>query len=206
DIKVPGFFTYNGFQRAFVERLGDITEQVKRDRWVLGSAGEQTAVSEQYDNLVEDLLALYTRDFQHAWRQALSELRPRRLAAAKPNYIALAATSAAASPLKQLLESTRDETALTRERAGAKKDDKDGKDDTGSKPAALPPGLMKQQDSAPGATIEASFKHFHVMVEGDGGKKPVDQLIQTLGDINQSLTLAATNPASTAQANAALQS
>ncbi|MBN8920163.1 MAG: type VI secretion system membrane subunit TssM, partial [Rhizobiales bacterium] len=34
DIKVPGFYTYAGFQRAFIERLGDITEQVKRDRWV----------------------------------------------------------------------------------------------------------------------------------------------------------------------------
>ncbi|HET9903862.1 MAG TPA: type VI secretion system membrane subunit TssM, partial [Xanthobacteraceae bacterium] len=67
DIKVPGFFTYAGFQRAFVERLGDITEQVKRDRWVLGAAGEQAAVSEQYDNLVEDLLEIYTRDFQSAW-------------------------------------------------------------------------------------------------------------------------------------------
>jgi type VI secretion system protein ImpL len=202
DIKVPGFFTYAGFQRAFVDRLGDITEQVKRDRWVLGSAGEQTAVSEQYDNLVDDLLNIYTRDFENAWRQALSELRLKRLTADKPKYIALSAVSAATSPIKQLLESIRDETALTRERPELKKD---AKDDKGGKPAALPPGLMKQQDRAPGAAIEASFKHFHVMVEGDGGKKPVDQLVATLGEINQSLTLAATNPGSTAQANASLQ-
>ncbi|MBN8919905.1 MAG: type VI secretion system membrane subunit TssM, partial [Rhizobiales bacterium] len=160
------------------------------------------AVSEQYDSIVDDLLDIYTRDFQNAWRQALGELRLKRLTADKPRYIALAALSAATSQIKTLLESIRDETALTRERPGVKKDEKD---DKSGKPAALPPGLMKQQDRAPGATIEASFKHFQVMVEGDGGRKPVDQLIATLGEINQNLTLAATNPSQTAQANAVLQ-
>ena len=43
SVRVPGFFTYAGFQRGFVEQLGDIAEQVKKERWVLGPAGEQTA-------------------------------------------------------------------------------------------------------------------------------------------------------------------
>ena len=115
-IRVPGFFTYAGFQRAFVDRLGDVAELVKRERWVLGAAGEQTAVTAQYDTLGQTLLDLYTREFIAAWRAALAKLQLRRLTADKPKYIALGAAAAATSPIKQLLESIRDETALTRER------------------------------------------------------------------------------------------
>ena len=60
SVRVPGFFTYAGFQRGFVEQLGDIAEQVKKERWVLGPAGEQTAVQAQYDALGPALLELYT--------------------------------------------------------------------------------------------------------------------------------------------------
>ena len=112
------FFTYAGFHRAFVERLGGIAEQVKRERWVLGPAGEQAAVSAQYDSLGQDLLDLYARDFIAAWRAALGRLQLRPLTTDKPKYIALGAAAAATSPIKQLLESIRDETALTRERPG----------------------------------------------------------------------------------------
>jgi type VI secretion system protein ImpL len=116
QLRVESFFTYAGFRRSFVERLGDIAEQVKRERWVLGPAGEQSAVSVQYDSLGQGLLDLYTRDFTTAWRTALAKLQLRPLTTDKPKYIALGAAAAATSPIKQLLESIRDETALTRER------------------------------------------------------------------------------------------
>ena len=38
-IQVPEFFTYNGFHKSFIEPLGDIAERIKRERWVLGQAG-----------------------------------------------------------------------------------------------------------------------------------------------------------------------
>ena len=46
-----------GFQRAFIEPLGDIAERIKKERWVLGAAGEQTALAAQYDNLPDQMLA-----------------------------------------------------------------------------------------------------------------------------------------------------
>ena len=73
-IRVPGFFTYAGFQRGFVDRLGEVAELVKRERWVLGAVGEQTAVTAQYDALGQTLLDLYTREFIAAWRAALGKL------------------------------------------------------------------------------------------------------------------------------------
>jgi len=196
SIAVPGFFTYAGFQKAFVERLGDVAELVKRERWVLGPVGEQTAVSAQYDTLGQGLLDLYSRDFIAAWREALSKLQLRPLTADKPKYIALGAAAAATSPIKQLLESIRDETALTRERSGTKPATA-GTDAT--------PTLLRQQGAAPGANIEAAFKTFHVLVEGDATRRPIDAIIANLNEIHQSLTLLATNPSQAALANAGLQ-
>ena len=74
-VRVPEFFTYNGFHNAFIARLPDIAERIKKDRWVLGAAGEQTALATQYDSLPDDLLDLYTKDFLAAWRDALGKLR-----------------------------------------------------------------------------------------------------------------------------------
>ena len=47
---MPGFFTYAGFHRAFLDRLGGIAEQMEQEHWVLGEAGEQPAVTAQYDD------------------------------------------------------------------------------------------------------------------------------------------------------------
>jgi type VI secretion system protein ImpL len=200
DVRVPGFFTYAGFQKGFVDRLGDIAELVKKERWVLGPAGEQAAVTAQYDTLGQALLDLYTRDFIAAWRDALGKLQLRPLTTDRPKFIALGAAAAATSPIKQLLESIRDETALTRERPGSKPADGKTQSSGDSTPA-----LLRQQGSAPGAAIEAAFKTFHVLVEGDATRRPIDAIIANLNEIHQSLTLLATNPSQAALANASMQ-
>ncbi len=51
-----------------------------------------------------------------------------------------------------------------------------------------------------GANIEASFRQFHVLVEGDPQRRAVDQLIQNLNEIKNA-ALTALNPAEAAQAN-----
>jgi type VI secretion system protein ImpL len=198
SVRVPGFFTYNGFHRAFIERLGDIAEQVRKERWVLGAAGEQSGVKEQYDSLGPDLLSLYSREFIATWRQVLNKLQLRRLTADKPKYDVLNAASSRASPIKQLLASIRDETALTRERESAKKNG--GKDKKGVTPA-----LLKQQGRAPGADIEAEFKSFQLAIEGEAGRRTVDDVLTSLGEIYRNLILLATNPGQAAVANAGLQ-
>ncbi len=115
-VSVPAFFTYDGFQDKFIAKLGDLAERMQRDRWALGEAGQQAALGQQYDNLANNLLDLYGNDFIRAWRDALSRLRMKKLLADKPKYQALRAVSAPTSPLRLILESIREETALTRER------------------------------------------------------------------------------------------
>ncbi len=200
SIVVPGFLTYAGFQTAFIARLGTIADQLRNDSWVLGEAGKQSLFKEQLDTIGPHLLNLYTKDFIASWQQALAKLRLRRLNADKPNYTALNAAAAPTSPIRQIFESIRDETALTRERDAPK----DGANQGKKKPAAPIPTLINQQ-GAPGAAIESAFKPFHQALEGDGGNRPVDTIIGNLNAISNNLQMMAVDPAQAQQASSAIQ-
>jgi type VI secretion system protein ImpL len=176
---------------------------MKKDRWVLGDAGQQSALSQQYDNLASNLLDLYGNDFIAAWRNALGKLRMKKLLADKPAYQALRAVSAPTSPMRMILESMREETMLTRERPKPANADKNA---SASDPKlATLPMLFNAQDGPPGAKIEAQFKPYHAVLEGDSTRRPIDSVIANLNEIAQSLTLIIENPLLTAQATAALQ-
>lgn len=200
NVRVPAFFTYNGFQQLFIAKLGGLSERMNRDRWVLGDAGQQAAIGQQYDALAGDLLNVYSNDFVTTWRAALGNLRLKKLLADKPKYDALRALSAPTSPLRQILESVRDETALTKERP------KPANAPTPTDALARPsPALFNTQDGSPGAGIEAQFKSFYSVLEGDSTRRPIDSVIANLNDIAQNLTLIVENPQMTAQATNSLQ-
>jgi type VI secretion system protein ImpL len=204
SVRVPEFFTYFGFQHDFIERLGDIADRIKRDRWVLGAAGEQAALTAQYENLPDDLLALYSTDFKAAWQDALSKLRLRKMTGDKPQYIALSAISAPTSPLKQLIESIRDETALTHERPGTAQPSAPGgsANNAAAAPAAI---LFKTQNRVPGADIEAAFRPYQVLLEGDLARRPIEDILATLNEISSNLVLSATTPSQIQRAVTSLQ-
>ena len=200
NVRVPAFFTYDGFQQLFIAKLGGLSERMNRDRWVLGAAGQQAAIDQQYDALARDLLSVYANDFVTSWRTALGGLRLKKLLADKPKYDALRALSAPTSPLRQILESLRDETMLTKERP---KTAAATPTDALVRPS---PALFNTQDGSPGAAIEVQFKAFHAVLEGDSTRRPIDAMIANLNDIAQNLTLMVENPQMTAQATASLQS
>src|SRR5262249_8032085 len=131
-----------------------------------------------------------------AWKQALDKLRMRPLNSGKPRYEALNAAAAPTSPIRLLIESIRDETALTRERkdpkqAGAKKD--------------AAPTLLTAQSGSPGADIQAQFKPFHQVVEGDGGRRLIDAIVGDLGAINNTLQTSSVNTSQAQDTTAALR-
>ncbi|MGO4174250.1 type VI secretion system membrane subunit TssM [Bosea sp. TAF32] len=224
QIRVPYFYTYEGFQNAFIGRLGDIGYRIEKERWVLGENVDQQAITAQYATLFQDLMKLYSRDYVATWQKTLRRLKLRPLNADKPRYVALSAISAATSPFKQLLESLRDETQLTKERPNAKKAvaqtaaknvaqslDERASQALGRLGTNLPMAsagvdrvLAGGNDVSLGADIESQFKPYHVVVDGDLGRRPVDQLLQTFSEISQNLAIAATNPAQSAAANASL--
>jgi len=198
-VRVPEFFTYNGFYSGFIARLGDVSERIKAERWVLGDAARDSAIATQFDNLPNQMLEFYTRDFLAAWQRALGRLRMRKLLADKPQYITLSAIGAPSSPLKQLLVSIAEETSLTRERPAAQAG---GAPD--QKSAKLPTSALSNlQGGAPGAAIEERFKPFRNAIEGNP-RAPIDDVITNFNDIAAALNLA-TDPTQAARANIALQ-
>jgi type VI secretion system protein ImpL len=198
SIAVPGFFTYAGFQNAFIDKLPTIADQLQRDNWVLGDAGKLDVITAQFDSLARDLISLYSQEFVAAWKQSLEKLRMRPLNVGKPKYDALNAAAASTSPIRLLIESIRDETALTRERKDAKDSDKSGK-----KPLA--PTLLGAQNGGPGANIEAEFKPFQQVVEGDGSRRLIDTITGDLTTINNTLQTVALNSSQEQQATAAIR-
>jgi type VI secretion system protein ImpL len=198
SIAVPGFFTYAGFQNAFIDKLPTIADQLQRDNWVLGDAGKLGVITSQFDNLARDLINLYSQEFVAAWKQGLEKLRMRPLNVGKPKYDALNAAAASTSPIRLLIESIRDETALTRER-------KEAKDASKGEKKPLAPSLLGAQIGAPGANIEAEFKPFHQAVEGDGSRRLIDAVTGDLATINNTLATLALNASQEQQATAAIR-
>jgi type VI secretion system protein ImpL len=220
-VKVPSFYTYDGFYSALLDRMPSIAEALEKDRWVMGEAGEQAAIKEQYASLLPDILRLYGADFTSSWNAAINNLRLRPLVGDKPKYLHLSAASAATSPIRQLLESLRDETALTRERAKAEEaqDPAEAAKDAAAKAAnklgaaseAVAAALRSQQRpgepriDVPGRDIEANFKPLHSVVDGAPGNRPIDSLLVNLDDLYRNLTLSATDPTKSAQAVSQMQ-
>ncbi|HLJ71594.1 MAG TPA: type VI secretion system membrane subunit TssM, partial [Roseiarcus sp.] len=223
-VRVPGFFTYAGFYHALLDHMPTIAEKLEKEQWVLGQSGDQSAVKQQYASLMPDILELYGKDFVAAWNVALSNLQLRPMLADKPKYLALSAASAATSPIKQIFESVRDETALTKERRASQPANADQKKATEMQAAQMAASrlgstasqavalAMKSQRRAgdppaetPGASIEANFKPFQVLFEGEPGSRPMDALIANLNELDRDLLLAAENPTQAKQALAQVQ-
>ncbi len=194
SIRVPYFYTYDGFHRAFLARLDQIAGQIEQERWVLGDSARQSSFAEQYATLPHDLLALYTRDFIAAWHEMLRKIKLKPFATDK-TYVALTAAASPTSPLKQLFESIRDQTAVTRPPKAAPGEAADPK----------PVGGAVLQDGAPGAQIEDAFKGYGDLLAGDPGSRPIDQILKTLGSIAGDLKREASTPSDRAQLNADLQ-
>jgi type VI secretion system protein ImpL len=196
SVRVPEFFTYGGFQRGLIERLGDIEQQIRAESWVLGDAAQDPALATQFDRLRDQVLDFYTRDFVTAWDGALAKLRLRKLLADKPRYAALTGLGAPTSPLKKLIASIDAETRVTQERQPAQ----------GSGSTARPtPTPLRPRGGAPGAAIEEHFKPFHDALESGGRSSAVDDIVVILNQIGNSVITLATEPAETARANIALQ-
>jgi type VI secretion system protein ImpL len=220
-VSVPAFFTYRGFYRALLDHMPTIADKMQKEQWVLGASGNQDAVKQQYASMMPDIIDLYGKEFISAWNVALGNLALRPLVADKPKYLALSAASAPTSPIKQIFESIRDETSLTRE---PKAKPKDAKNDEATQEAekiakthleshlsttgreALNLAMKSQRKpgdpapEVPGASIEANFKPFQVLVDGEAGSRPIDALLANLNELYRGLTLAATNPAQAKQA------
>ncbi|CCV06215.1 conserved membrane hypothetical protein [Mesorhizobium metallidurans STM 2683] len=227
DLRVPGIYTYAGFNEFYLGQLSRIAQMLVDDQWVLGGGGEQGAIDQELLKLGPELLDRYGKEFTAAWNAVLDELRFKAMLKDKPNYIALSAAASPTSPIDQLFTAIADETALTRE-AGlnrASELESSAVQNQPQKSADIAKGLARigiqfatgksqsragagspsTQNQHPGANIEAQFRSFQTLVNGPAGRRPIDALTQNFRDIYQSLQLAADVPSQTERVNMNLQ-
>lgn len=178
-VRVPGFYTYDGFQTGLLDALPGISAQLEKDRWVLGDAGQMPVVGAQFDTLADDIMKLYARDFIKLWADALNRLKIRPLTADKPQYGVLYAISAAASPFKQIFEEIRKETQLSRPPKAP-----DGA--SAAQQAARPPAIFSTGSSA-GRAIDDYFRPFYSMLDPGPTGRPVDLVVGYFSDIYNGL-------------------
>ena len=115
-VRVPGFFTYDGFYDRAARPYADDRRQAAEGE--LGA--RRVRRPERRQAAVRQPLPRHSRalrpDFIAAWTAAINNLQLKPLLNDKPKYLKLSAASAPTSPIRLIFESIRDETALTRER------------------------------------------------------------------------------------------
>lgn len=226
-LRVPGIYTYSGFNDFYLGQLSRIAQMLVDDQWVLGGGGEQGGIDQELLKLGPELLDRYGREFAAAWNGVLDKLKFKTMLKDKPQYIALSAAASPTSPIDQLFTAIADETALTREAGFSEglgpEAEADALQNQTQNAAGVARGLArigiqiaigKSQSRAgagsssaqnPGANIEAQFRSFQALVNGPAGRRPIDALTQNFRDIYQSLQLAADVPSQTERVNMNVQ-
>lgn len=216
-LRVPGLYTYAGFNDFYLTQLAAIAQKLVDDAWVIGTGGEQGASEHEQLRLGPDLLEIYGKDFVAAWNGVLDRLKFKAMSQDKPQYLALSAAALPTSPIRQLFEAIASETALTREAEADEAPRPDGPEYVaGLARIGIDLPTRKSQSRAgaafanpgwqiPGANAEAQFRPFHILVSGAPGQRPIDALVRNFHDIYQNLLLAAAVPSQAERANANLQ-
>ncbi|RWE65905.1 type VI secretion system membrane subunit TssM [Mesorhizobium sp.] len=228
-LRVPGIYTYSGFNSFYLEQLSRIAQMLVDDQWLLGGGGEQGGIDQELLKLGPELVERYGREFAAAWNAILDKLKFKAMLKDKPHYIALSAAASPTSPIDQLFTAIADETALTREAGSGKDFGSEAEADmlqnqpqntpdtarglarigiqiaSGKSQSRAGAGSASAQNQNPGANIEAQFRTFQALVNGPAGRRPIDALTQNFRDIYQSLQLAADVPSQTERVNMNLQ-
>ena len=190
-VRVPAFFTSDGFSISLLSRMRTIADKLQKESWVLGASSDQSAIKQQYVSLLPDILELYGHDFIAAWNAAINNLQLKPLLNDKPKYPNLRAASAPTSPILLILESIREETTLTRGRSSltgqGSAADQVRPEKSQRRPGDPPPEI-------PGASIEDHFKPFQTLLDGQPGSRPINSLLANLNDLYRQVVFAAENP------------
>ena len=188
QVSIPGLYSYIGFHEFFFKQLGAVAEKLESENWVMGEAGKQSGVEEQFGRLGPELVETYSRDFIETWEKTLGNLKLRSVIEDKPDYQVLAALSSdATSPLRQLFEQIRSETALTQEREEPQPAEGEGAEATaGGKSATtdIAKQLLSQQSGLARIGINLALKKSSVRA----------------GEVNTGVSASAANPGSNIEA------
>ena len=116
DMQVSMLYTYRGFHEFFLEQLALVAEKLASERWVMGEFAEEASFDQQFQQLGQQLLDRYSKDFVQNWETMLGNVKLRPVTGDKPRYQTMNALSSPTSPLRLLTEAVASETQLTKDK------------------------------------------------------------------------------------------
>lgn len=110
--RIDALLTAKGFRDFFDPRSDDFTELAMIDQWTLGERAKIDYSDADKQALAEKVRALYNRDYIDTWQRALNGLEVVDFDDIGQASSVLAAVNSPGAPLRRLVETVRDNTAL----------------------------------------------------------------------------------------------
>lgn len=109
---IPGLFTAYGYTELFLKKSRDFVKDAVEQNWVLGSQAKVETL--QIQNLHDELKKLYLNEYQAAWTDLLAKLKLQSALSTNQTAQILDILSRPEGPLKALLVTVDENTALSR--------------------------------------------------------------------------------------------
>ena len=180
QLRVPFFFTRDGYTRGYRAALVSIPDQLRRDAWVLGGDGAGASAAGQLGEIRPVIAQHYAADYTAAWDKVVAAVKPGALFA---DQAALGAFTKMPSPFALLLREVRrntsfdgkDMASVAAVGAGAKLTSM-----LGRAAPVVTAGLASDRNSDAGALIATHFAEVNAWV-GDGkAPSPLDQFVDAI--------------------------
>lgn len=205
---VPGFFSYDGLNKALLPQMASAIKQVTEASWVLGPNRSAPPDQSAMARLRNEIAAAYAADFIAVWDQLLSDVTIVPFKSAQDATDILGRLSGPASPLKAFLIAAAQETTMNRPAgpAGAAVQAARGAVTAaaGSAASVLTSLAPAQGPEPAAAAIDAHFRPLHEFVAGaQAGQSQLDDVLKRLADA--STQLAGASPGAPANISAVAQ-
>jgi type VI secretion system protein ImpL len=193
DDGVPGFYTIEGFHTVLLPAADSAASRVASESWVLGQKIELDAGGTQLRALRREMIALYEADYARTWDGMLADLNIRPMKslprAAQDLYI----LASPQSPMRFLLASIARQLRLSVPPSPAAAAALPDADPEAERLRVLLGGGGPASATAPGQEIDERYKALLALF-GDGASAPIDLVLKSLIDIQQSIAKQAAAP------------
>ncbi len=188
---IPGFYTVDGFHTVLLPCLNATARTVANDSWVLGQGKNFEAGASMIPTWERDIIGLYESEYARAWDGLLADLNVVPLKSVSQAAQDLYILSSQQSPMRALLTSIGRQLTLTVPMPATKPDRRAGGEpeaDICSETDGIDPRTRPSRITPlpwiPGREIDERYKALRALA-GNGSGAPLDQVLRSLGDMQQ---------------------
>jgi type VI secretion system protein ImpL len=203
DADIPGFYTVRGFHDVLLPALGNVTQEVASESWVLGPRSELAPDSAQARQIEREVIGLYEADYEKRWDALLADLDIAPLRTPQQAVQELYILASPQSPMRTLLAAIARQLTLSRPPSSPAKTAAQGAAQPAAPkvPGQLQPLLAAENAGAapapPGRRVDEHYRALRDYV-GSGSGAPIDQTLKAIDALRQQLTMLATATAGAA--------